>query len=258
MRHGKFDTDVAALKRRIQAHEKYALYDLNQWIFDHIKLAEGLSILDLGCGTGKQTLPMAQIVGDSGHVLAVDISQDALDALFQSAKELGLEKRISLLCIGFDDIREEHFHQQHFDRVVASYSLYYAQCPRTVFEVVYRVMKTGSILFFCGPAKDNNSELKHFHYALRGEQPPTENGAPVFMEETGQQLAREFFTTVEVFTFENPLRFDSAEALYVYWSSCNLYDKNLDANFKAAATKHFQTHFMFETIKRVIGVKAVK
>lgn len=78
------------------------------------------------------------------------------------------------------------------------------------------------------------------------------------MEETGQRLAHEYFTRVEISTFQNSLKFDSAEALYRYWSSYNLYDERLDADFKAATTRHFQTHAVFETVKRVIGVKAFK
>lgn len=257
MEYGRFNTNAAALNQRIHAHEKYGLHDLNQWIFDHMELAKGLSILDLGCGTGKQTLPLAQIIGDSGHVLAVDISQEALDTLSQNAKELRLEERISLLHIEFDELGE-HLYEQIFDRIMACYSLYYAKYPRKVFEVIHHVLKPGGVFFFCGPSKDNNLELKQFHYALLRKQPHPATEAAVFMEETGQQLAREFFIKVDVFTFENPLRFDSAEALYNYWSSYNLYDKKLDAEFKATADKYFRHHSVFETIKRVIGVRVFK
>jgi SAM-dependent methyltransferase len=257
MKLGRFDTNADALQQRIQCHEKYGSNDLNQWIFDHLELTKGLSIVDLGCGTGKQTLPLAQIIGDTGRILAVDISQEALDTCSQSAKKLGIEKRISLLHVGLDDLGK-HLHEQVFDRALGSYSLYYAQYPRTVSELVHRVLKPGGILFFCGPAKDNNFELKQFHYGLRGEQPPSEGGGAVFMEETGQQLSRELFTKVEIFIFQNPLRFNSADALYSYWSSYNLYDDTLDVDFKSAATKYFQTHSVFETHKRVIGVKAIK
>ena len=52
------------------------------------------------------------------------------------------------------------------------------------------------------------------------------------------------------------MQFDSADALYNYWSSYNLYDSRLDAAFKEAANKHFKKNDVFETIKRVIGVKA--
>ncbi len=257
MRPGRFDTNADALKQRIQSHEKYGSNDLNQWIFDHLELTKGLSIVDLGCGTGKQTLPMAQIIGDTGRILAVDISQEALETCSQSAKTLGIEKRINLLHIGLDDLGT-HLDEQVFDRALGSYSLYYAQHPRIVFEIVHRVLKPGGVLFFCGPAKDNNFELKQFHYALRGEQPPSEVGGAVFMEETGQQLSRELFTKVEIFLFKNPLRFNSADALYSYWSSYNLYDDTVDVDFKSAAAKYFQIHSVFETNKRVIGVKAIK
>lgn len=256
MEHGRH-TDTAALQQRISAHDKYGSNDLNAWIFEHLQLAEGLSILELGCGTGKQTLPLAQILGETGRVLAVDLSQESLDTLSQSSKELGLEKRITLLHVDLDDLNE-HLQEQGFERALSSFALYYAQHPRTVFEGVHRTLKPGGIFFFCGPAKDNNDEIKRFHYALRGEQPPTGSGWDVFMEETGQQLAHEFFAHVEVFTFQNPLRFDSADALYRYWRSYGLYDEKLDGEFQAAVAKHFQTHPVFETVKRVVGVKAIK
>jgi len=35
----------------------------------------------LGCGPGFWTLPLAELVGESGHVWAVDVSQELLDAL---------------------------------------------------------------------------------------------------------------------------------------------------------------------------------
>lgn len=255
--HGKFDTDASALTRRIKAHEKYGSYDLNQWIFEHIDLVEGLSILDLGCGTGKQTLPLAQVIGYAGQIVPVDISEEALSALSKSAKNLGVERRITLIHCGIDHLAG-HLHEQVFDRVLACYSLYYAQYPRRLFGLVFRILKSGGVFFFCGPAKGNNLELKQFHYALRREQMPPQKGASVFMEQTGQQLAREHFSKVEVFTFQNPLRFDSPEALYSYWSSYSLYDEKLNVAFKAIAAKHFQTHSVFETVKRVVGVKAIK
>ena len=42
---------------------------------------EGQVALDLGCGPGFWTLPLAEIVGPSGHVIALDVNQDLLDAL---------------------------------------------------------------------------------------------------------------------------------------------------------------------------------
>ena len=256
MKCGNLDTNARALKQRIQSHEQYGANDLNQWIFDHFQLKEGLSVLELGCGTGKQTVPIAKMIGSSGQILAVDISQEALDSLFQSARELKLANRISLLCSGIDGIGKSI--QKTVDRVLSSYSLYYAESPDLVFRDLQRLLNPGGILFFCGPAKDNNDELKNFHYSLTGSRPPKSGGAGEFMEETGPRLARELFAAVEMFSFENPLRFDSADVLYAYWAAYNLYDACLEKEFKASAEQYFKTHQCFETIKRVVGVRASK
>jgi SAM-dependent methyltransferase len=44
-----------------------------------------MSILELGCGTGKQSLALARLLGETGHVTAVDISAEALEALRNEA-----------------------------------------------------------------------------------------------------------------------------------------------------------------------------
>ena len=257
MEPGRFNTDTVALKQRMQAHDKYGSNDLNVWIMEHLQLEPGLSVLDAGCGTGKQTLPIAQVVGESGHVLAVDLAREALDALSQSSKELGLEKRIGLLRLDLDDLGE-HLQEEGFDRVLSSYALYYTRHVQTLFGVLHRSLKPGGTLFFCGPSRANNCELKEFHYGLRGEKQPPESGGAVFMEDTGPRLAHRYFARVEASTFQNTLRFNSADALYRYWSSYNLYDEQLDTGFRAAATRHFETRAVFETVKRVIGIRAVK
>lgn len=254
---GKFNTDAKALNRRILAHDKYGSNDLNKWIFSNLSLANGISILDLGCGTGKQTIPMAKVVGNAGNVFSIDISQEALDVLSKEAVETGLNERITTLCCTLDDI-EQQLQRETFERVLSSYSLYYAQNPEKVINAIWKALKIGGILFFCGPSKDNNRELKSFHYSLKGMPVPPETGGAVFMEDTGQRLVRELFSEVDIVTFENSLRFDSAEGLYSYWNSYNLYDDNLDTSFKAAATEHFNKNSIFETKKRVIGVKAIK
>jgi ubiquinone/menaquinone biosynthesis C-methylase UbiE len=257
MKPGKFDTDADALKQRIETHAKYGSRNLEDWVFSYLELKHGLRILELGCGTGKQTLPLAEAIGETGHVLAVDVSQDALETLRSQAREAGLESRISLLRADFDSV-EPNLDRTPFDRAVGCFSLYYAREPRKLFEVVHGSLQAGGIFFFCGPGGDNNAELIRFHYALSGGQPPVESASSVFMEGIGLDFSRELFTEVQVVDFTNPIRFDSAEALYAYWSSYNLYDESLDEAFREAAREHFSREPVFETNKRVIGIQAIK
>lgn len=50
-------------------------------LFRKVGLKSGMSVADLGCGTGFFTLPAAGIVGANGHVYAVDKVPDVLEVL---------------------------------------------------------------------------------------------------------------------------------------------------------------------------------
>jgi len=56
----------------------------------------GDTAVDLGCGPGFFTLPLAEMVGDEGAVIAVDLQQAMLDKLSRSAERKGLASRIRL------------------------------------------------------------------------------------------------------------------------------------------------------------------
>ena len=257
---GQFDTDTAALKKRLHAHEQFAALDLNQWCFELLSVSPGMRVLELGCGTGKQSLPLARLIGEDGRLTAVDISSDALETLTADALAAGLGGRIAIRRTDLDEVPLT-VEPGPYDRVLACYSLYYAKRPEPLLEFLHQALRSNGILFFCGPAEANNAELKQFHeslYAEIGLPVPARKNASPFMEGAGPETTRRIFGNAEVLTFENPLRFASADALYSYWSSYNLYDTALDKIFRVRAQEHFARADCFETVKRVIGVRAVK
>jgi SAM-dependent methyltransferase len=257
MRHGEFDSDTGALEQRILSHEKYGTNDLNEWIFSILKPGEGQSILDLGCGTGKQSIPLAETVGPEGRVIAMDVSQDAVDAVDRRARELGLQERIDTIRDSLDNLAGR-VEGRRFDRVVASYSIYYVEDAERLFRTLADIMNPGAILFFCGPSSENNAEIIAFHNKVKGEAVGSAGTAQVFMEGDGARLTKEYLTGFEAHQFENPIRFDSADALVVYWSSYNLYDPAIEGAFREAAKAHFDGNETFQTTKRVIGISARK
>ncbi len=252
---GKFNVDTRALKQRIKAHDRYGSYDLNEWIFGFLNLTSGLTVLELGCGTGRQTLPVADKLGKSGKIVAVDVSESALDELLESSRACGLADRIAPVQCELDEFESC---ERAFDRVLCVYALYYAKCSSRIFDVVYQALKLDGQFFYCGPSETNNAELKQFHGCLQGATATAITEASMFMEQVGLSLARERFSEIQVFRFENPLSFRSEEGLYNYWRSYNLYDQRLEAAFKNKAAAHFRRYQVFETVKRVVGVRAVK
>src|SRR5690242_20392010 len=59
-------------------------------LLDCLRLSGGESVLEIGCGTGAVTLPLAQAVGERGRVLAIDISEPMLEVARKRVGESGM------------------------------------------------------------------------------------------------------------------------------------------------------------------------
>lgn len=110
----KYDADVAACEEA--GDYPFAGYtELHQQVFDIVHAREGVSVLDLGCGTGKLT---ARIL-EAGHpVTAVDFSGQMLQAAAHNAPGAtfvqGELARVPDLLEG-----------QTFDCIIAVYALHH-------------------------------------------------------------------------------------------------------------------------------------
>jgi len=57
---------------------------------------EGMTVLDFGCGPGFFSVDMAQMVGNSGRVIAADLQEGMLQKLRDKIKGTEIENRITL------------------------------------------------------------------------------------------------------------------------------------------------------------------
>ena len=69
---------------------------LRQWLFDPAKTLQGADIrpgqtvLEVGCGTGFFTVPAAQLIGDQGCLLAMDVMAGYLEQVSEKVRDAGL------------------------------------------------------------------------------------------------------------------------------------------------------------------------
>jgi len=73
---------------------------------------EGMTVLEPGCAMGFFTLPLARMVGPTGHVIALEIQEKMLSVLARRARRAGLGDRIELRQIsadkyGLDDLSSQ-------------------------------------------------------------------------------------------------------------------------------------------------------
>lgn len=57
-------------------------------------LAEGMTVMDVGCGMGYFTIPMARMVGESGRVIAADLQPEMLKGMLRNAEKSEVKNRI--------------------------------------------------------------------------------------------------------------------------------------------------------------------
>ncbi len=72
-----------------------------RWLHDPQKIVgpyvkPGMTVLDIGCGLGWFSIPLAKMVGDRGKVIAVDLQQQMLSMLRRRAERAGVAERIEL------------------------------------------------------------------------------------------------------------------------------------------------------------------
>ncbi len=70
---------------------------LRHWLMDPRKtlkganLRHGQTVLEVGCGTGFFTLPAAKMIGESGHLIAMDPLSDFVDRVKRKVQDAGLK-----------------------------------------------------------------------------------------------------------------------------------------------------------------------
>ena len=250
-------TDSAALRRRIEAHRRFARHEINDWIFGITRPLGGERALDVGCGTGKQLLSLAERVGEAGVAVGLDSSEEALAAARSAARDAALG-RVRLVQAQMEDLASALPPEIQYDLILCSFALYYSTAPeRTVWAFAERLAPRGRV-FVCGPARENNRGFLDFCDASvpPHRQPHRREVSLVFMDEVAPHLLGEVFGQVELFRFENPLVFPAPEDVLAYWRSYHLYDPAHEGAFQDALERHFAAHGRFVTHKVVRGALA--
>jgi len=99
--------------------------------------------LDVGCGAGMDTLPLAQIVGPTGRVIGIDVDETMLVRADERAKEAGVDgwvehRRMDASAMSFED---HTFDALHSERVFM-----HLHHPEVVLAEMVRVTKPGGTL----------------------------------------------------------------------------------------------------------------
>lgn len=116
---------LQARAEEIKYHERFyretTLFAPGSWLSKPVKIImeylneldlDGIRILDLGCGVGRNSIPLAQKVKDyNGRVTCVDLIPSAIEKLIDHAKNFDVEETMiaDIADVEFYDIQQDEF-----------------------------------------------------------------------------------------------------------------------------------------------------
>jgi arsenite methyltransferase len=115
------------------------LANVRDQVLDRAQLAEGETLLDVGCGEGL--IGFGALERGAGHVTFSDISEDLLEVCRTAAEELGVHDRCSFVQAGAEDLVQ--IAEGSIDVVATRSVLIYVKDKRRAFEEFLRVLRSG-------------------------------------------------------------------------------------------------------------------
>ena len=115
--------------------------------------AKGCTVLDLGCGTGRDAYILSQVVGEDGQVIGVDMTDEQLTVANEHIdwhmEKFGYAKPNVKFVKGFiEDLQTAGIEDNSIDVVISNCVINLSSNKENVFREIYRVLKPGGELYF--------------------------------------------------------------------------------------------------------------
>jgi ubiquinone/menaquinone biosynthesis C-methylase UbiE len=125
---------------------------IRRWLQNPYKILEpyikkGMTVMDFGCGPGFFSIPMAQMVGASGRVIAADLQEGMLQKLEDKIQGTRLYDRILLHKCEKNSIGLS----QQVDFILAFYMIHELPDQKKFFDEIKSILKPNGRVFIVEP-----------------------------------------------------------------------------------------------------------
>ncbi|MEW9532850.1 methyltransferase domain-containing protein [Microbispora sp. NPDC049125] len=215
--------DTRMLDGKQLAHNRYRTNprSLIDHLVEQLELSGTETLLDIGCGNGFVLEHLRPHLAD-GHIVGLDIAPGVLRAA--EARLAGVATPCEWVEGSADDL--SLFGDHAFERVIATYMMHYVPDIDRCLAEVRRVLRPGGRFVLTTDRTDSMVEMYEMHFAvLRDMDAPKRlfKATPKarISLANGEEYLRRHFANVELRTWQDQLRFASAEAFMAFYSAHN-------------------------------------
>lgn len=208
------------LNRRINIHNySTSPQGWMEWVYEHLNLQPGETVLELGCGTGLLWMERTHLLPEGLRLILTDRSEEMLEQTRKNLLPYEEELKNRQIHIQYQimDANTLELPAASYDRIIANHMLYHVERRDTCLAAIARALKPDGT-FYCSTVGDTHMQELHrlvIAFDSRLEMPFQNLTGDFHLENATPQLTRHF-SHVERQDQDNDLIVDDAQAIYDY------------------------------------------
>lgn len=251
-------TSKESLEKRLDLNKKYQSTDFDSWLMERLGVESGEDVLDVGCGTGAQSIPLVNKVGENGSVSSLDISAESVEKLIQKASNPPNLRAVISDMGNLEDVIETQFVTKEYDLAQSSYALYYSPRRMHVLDVMRKHLKPeGRLAVFTPNAPHGMVEFARQFIEI----PSGVDECMVFGPDILERYFRQHFWDVTIHLFHNIVKIPSLTEFLTFYRSTTYYDEAVEEKIGAAVQDIINRDGCFEYEKNgylIVGQNQIR
>ncbi len=224
--------DTSHLEKRIEINRAYSSANFDEWLLSHLKVNAGEDILDVGCGSGSQTIPFATLVGPTGSVSALDISSESIDLLKSRLPPAAPVQAVAADMAELANVISTTFKTKNYSLAHSSYALYYSTLRLEVLNVMRCALKPGGRCAVFTPNEPHGLvDLASRFMSM----PEAVTDSLQFGPAVLQPYFERNFSRVEIHHFNNTVSVPSSDVLIEFYLQTTYYDARIESDIRTVA-----------------------
>lgn len=186
------------LSTRISIHNKYSTNKMGfgNWIYSNYQISEGMTVLELGCGTGEMWLGHEDLIMKCSKIVISDFSEGMIE---KAKATIGEYENLEYKNI---DIQNIPFENKSFDVVIANMMLYHVPDLNKGLSEIRRVLKSNGN-FYCATFGEHG--IMEYLSKLLSMYGVEDKTTKIFTLQNGEEILKNHFDKVHKLEYKDSL-----------------------------------------------------